>query len=120
MRAPREAQRLVVEPQATPAYVSFVWQDLAPGAIQFDAPLVHLETQHQDGRWVPLFIDTIPVNDQGLHIEIRYVRDLPLAGAGVWQTTWYPQTLVSGPLRFVIAARHQLSPLYSEPFRLLP
>jgi len=53
-------------------------------------------------------------------MEIRYLREAPLAGAGVWQATWYPQAPLSGALRFVIAPRGTLPPLYSEPFTLSP
>jgi neutral ceramidase len=116
----REAQQVILDRSTTPPSASFVWQDLSPGTISFDAPLVHLETQSRDGRWVPLFVDALPVDDRGLHIEIRYLREAPLAGAGVWQTTWYPQAPLSGPLRFVIAPRGTLPPLYSEPFTLSP
>ena len=116
----REAQRVTLDRSTTPPRASFVWQDLSPGTISFDAPLVHLETQIRDGRWVPLFIDALPVDDQGLHLEIRYLREAPLAGAGVWQATWYPQAPLSGALRFVIAPRGTLPPLYSEPFTLSP
>ena len=88
MQGGREAQRVTLDRRTTPPSASFVWQDLSPGTISFDAPLVHLETQSRDGRWVPLFIDALPVDDRGLHLEIRYLREAPLAGAGVWQATW--------------------------------
>jgi neutral ceramidase len=120
MQEGREAQRVTLEHSTTPPSASFVWQDLSPGTISFDAPLVHLETQSRDGHWVPLFVDALPVDDQGLHIEIRYLREAPHAGAGVWKTTWYPQAPFSGAFRFVIAARGTLPPLYSEPFTLSP
>ena len=120
MQGGREAQRVTLERSTTPPSASFVWQDLSPGTISFDAPLVHLETQSRDGHWVPLFVDALPVDDRGLHIEIRYLGEAPHAGAGVWKTTWYPQTPLSGAFRFVIAARGTLPPLYSEPFTLSP
>ena len=120
MQGGREAQRVTLEHSTTPPSASFVWQDLSPGTISFDAPLVHLETQSRDGHWVPLFVDALPVDDRGLHIEIRYLREAPHAGAGVWKTTWYPQAPLSGAFRFVIAARGTLPPLYSEPFTLSP
>jgi neutral ceramidase len=120
MQGGREAQQVILDHSTTPPNASFVWQDLSPGTISFDAPLVHLETQSHDGRWVPLFVDAQPVDDRGLHLEIRYLREAPLAGAGVWQATWYPQTAVAGSLRFVIAPRGTLPPLYSEPFTLSP
>jgi neutral ceramidase len=120
MRGRREAQRVVLDRTTTPSIARFVWQDLAPGAIQLDAPLVSLETQRSDGRWVPLVVDSMPVDDRGLHIEIRYLHEAPLAGAGVWQATWYPQASIPGPCRFGIAARQNLPPLYSEAFTLSP
>ena len=120
MRSGREAQRIALDRNTTPPSASFVWQDLSPGTISFDAPLVHLETQSRDGRWVPLFIDALPVDDQGLHIEIRYLGEAPRAVAGVWQAVWYPQVSFSDPVRFVIAPRGTLPPLYSEPFTLSP
>jgi neutral ceramidase len=120
MQGGREAQRVILERRTMPPSASFVWQDLSPGTISFDAPLVHLETQSRDGRWVPLFIDALPVDDRGLHMEIRYLGEAPRAGAGVWQAIWYPQAPVSGALRFVIAPRGTLPPLYSEPFTLSP
>jgi neutral ceramidase len=120
MQGGREAQRVILERRTMPPSASFVWQDLSPGTISLDAPLVHLETQSRDGRWVPLFIDALPVDDRGLHIEIRYLGEAPRAGAGVWQAIWYPQAPVSGALRFVIAPRGTLPPLYSEPFTLSP
>jgi neutral ceramidase len=120
MQEGREAQQVILDRSTTPPSASFVWQDLSPGTISFDAPLVHLETQSHDGRWVPLFVDTQPVDDRGLHLEIRYLREAPRAGAGVWQATWYPQASVAGSLRFVIAPRGTLPPLYSEPFTLSP
>jgi neutral ceramidase len=120
MQGGREAQRVTLDRSTTPPSASFVWQDLSPGTISFDAPLVHLEIQSRDGRWVPLFVDVLPVDDQGLHLEIRYLREAPLAGAGVWQSTWYPQAPFSGVFRFVIAPRGTLPPLYSEPFTLSP
>jgi neutral ceramidase len=120
MQGGREAQQVTLEHSTTPPSANFVWQDLSPGTISFDAPLVHLETQSRDGHWVPLFVDALPVDDRGLHIEIRYLREVPHAGAGVWKTTWYPQAPLSGAFRFVIAARGTLPPLYSEPFTLSP
>jgi neutral ceramidase len=120
MQGGREAQRVTLDHSTTPPSASFVWQDLSPGTISFDAPLVHLETQSRDGRWMPLFVDALPVDDQGLHIEIRYLREAPHTGAGVWQATWYPQASVIGSLRFVIAPRGTLPSLYSEPFMLSP
>jgi hypothetical protein len=120
MQGGREAQQVILDHSTTPPIASFVWQDLSPGTISFDALLVHLETQSHDGRWVPLFVDALPVDDRGLHLEIRYLREAPLAGAGVWQATWYPQASVAGSLRFVIAPRGTLPPLYSEPFVLSP
>ena len=120
MQGGREAQRVTLDRSTTPLSASFVWQDLSPGTISFDAPLVHLEIQSRDGRWVPLFVDALLVDDRGLYIEIRYLREAPLAGAGVWQATWYPQGPLSGVLRFVIAPRGTLPPLYSEPFTLSP
>ena len=67
MQGGREAQRShwIAVPRLR---ASFVWQDLSPGTISFDAPLVHLETQSRDGRWVPLFVDALPVDDRGLHL----------------------------------------------------
>jgi neutral ceramidase len=120
MQGGREAQRVTLDHSSTPPSVSFVWEDLRPGAISLDAPLVHLETQSRDGSWAYLFVDAVPVDDQGLHLEIRYLREAPRAGAGVWKATWYPQAALSGPLRFVIAPRGTLPPLYSEPFTLVP
>jgi neutral ceramidase len=120
MQGRREAQRVTLDRSTTSPSASFVWQDLSPGTISFDAPLVHLEIQNRDGRWMPLFIDAVPVDDQGLHIEIRYLREAALAGAGVWQATWYPPAPISGTLRFVIAARGTIPSLYSEPFTLAP
>jgi len=120
MQGERVAQRVTLDRSTTPPIASFVWQDLSPGTISLDAPLVHLETQSRDGGWVPLFVDLLSVDDQGLQFEIRYLREAPLAGAGVWQATWYPQVPLSGPLRFVIAPRGTLPPLYSEPFTLSP
>jgi neutral ceramidase len=120
MQGGRKAQRVTLDRSSTPPSASFVWEDLSPGAISLDAPLVHLETQSRDGSWVYLFVDSLPVDDQGLHIEIRYLREAPRTGVGVWQATWYPQASLSGPLRFVIAPRGTLSPLYSESFTLVP
>jgi neutral ceramidase len=120
MPGEREAQRVTLERSTTPPSASFVWQDLSPGAISLDAPLVHLESQSQDGHWTPLFVDALPVDDRGVHIEIRYLWEAPHAGAGVWKATWYPQAPLSGAFRFVIAARGTLPPLYSEPFTLSP
>jgi neutral ceramidase len=120
MQGGREAQRVTLDHSSTPPSVSFVWEDLRPGAISLDAPLVHLETQSRDGSWAYFFVDAVPVDDQGLHLEIRYLREAPRAGAGVWKATWYPQAALSGPLRFVIAPRGTLPPLYSEPFTLVP
>ncbi|HEY5866594.1 MAG TPA: neutral/alkaline non-lysosomal ceramidase N-terminal domain-containing protein [Candidatus Tectomicrobia bacterium] len=120
MQGGREAQRVTLDHSTTPPSASFVWEDLSPGAIVLDAPLVHLETQSRDGSWAYLFVDSLPVDDQGLHIEIRYLREASRAGAGVWQAAWYPQTAPSGPLRFVIAPRGTLPPLYSEPFTFVP
>ena len=120
MEGGREAQRVTLDRNTTPPSARFVWQDLSPGTISLDAPLVHLETQSRDGHWVPLFVDALPVDDQGLHLEIRYLREAPLAGAGVWQATWYPQAPLAGVLRFAIAPRGTLPTLYSEPFTLSP
>ena len=120
MQGERQAQRVTLDRSTTPPSASFVWQDLSPGTISFDAPLVHLETQSRDGRWAPLFIDALPVDDRGLQFEIRYLREAPLVGTGVWQATWYPQAPLSGVLRFAIAPRGTLPPLYSEPFTLSP
>lgn len=118
MRGARVAEPVSVELNATPPQVRFRWQDLGPGAIELDAPLVFVQMQERDGRWVPLVLQEVPVNDQGLRLEIRYLQDVPATGAGLWQTTWYLQGEVNTPLRFAIAARGVHPVLYSEPFRL--
>ena len=120
MRSRREAQPVVLDHASTPPSARFVWQDLAPGAIQLDAPLVYLEIQSHDGRWVPLVVDSIPVDDRGLHIEIRYLQEVPDAGAGLWQATWYPRASIPGAFRFGIIPRQNLPALYSEAFTLSP
>ena len=118
LHAPREARRLVLEQSAPPSVVYFDWQDFAPGAIQFDGPLVSLEVQTPAGTWRRLFVDEIPVDDRGLAVEIRYLQDVPEVGAGLWRATWYPAGPVPGLLRFAIATRQNLPPVYSESFRL--
>jgi len=120
MRGRREAQQVILDHASTPPSVRFVWQDLAPGAIQLDAPLIYLETQSHDGRWVPLVVDSIPVDDRGLYIEIRYLQEVPHAGAGLWQATWYPRASIPGTFRFGIIPRQNLPALYSEAFTLSP
>jgi neutral ceramidase len=118
MRGKREAQWVVLDHTITPPSARFVWQDLAPGAIQLDAPLVYLETQSNDGGWIPLVVDAMPVDDRGIHIEIRYLQEVPHIGAGLWQATWYPQTSIPGAFRFGILPRQHLPALHSESFTL--
>jgi neutral ceramidase len=121
MQGAREAGRVKVDHSTTPPTVRFVWQDSAPGAIQFDLLLVRLETQDSNGHWVSLLEDRVPVDDRGLHLEVRYLHDVELPGTGEWQTTWSPQApLPGGLLRFAIAAREGLPALHSAPFSLLP
>jgi neutral ceramidase len=118
MPGARAAGPIRIERTTTPPHVSFRWQDLGPGAIELDQPLVSVETQERDGRWSLLFLNDIPVNDQGLHLEIRHLEAQPATGASLWQATWYPAGEVATPLRFVIAARGIHPVLYSEPFIL--
>jgi neutral ceramidase len=121
MQGEREAGRVKVDHSTTPPTVHFVWQDTTPGAIQFDLLLVRLETQDRNGHWVSLLVDHVPVDDRGLRLEVRYLRDAELPGTGEWQATWYPQTpLPGGLLRFAIAAREELPALHSAPFSLVP
>lgn len=120
LRGRREAQRLELDQSVTPPMPSFTWQDFMPGAIQFDGSLVALEVQTREGLWAPLFVDDVPVDDRGLSLEVRYLQEVPQAAAGLWRATWYPPGPTPGLLRFVIAARHNQPPLYSEPFTLTP
>ncbi len=95
---------------------SFLWYDLPPGSIP-DAPLVRIEAQHSDGRWIRFRRDHVPVDDRGLHLEVRYLPDPDDPGAGVWKATWYPQPPLPGRLlRFAIAAPEGQPELYSAPF----
>ena len=101
----------------TPPLVQFQWQDGTPGAMPSDMSLVRIEHQDNSGNWGTYHSDGLPVDDRGLGIEVRYVRETGFAGVGIWQAVWYPQLpLPAGRFRFAIAARDAWPELYSVPF----
>jgi hypothetical protein len=114
-----EAMQVEVFASQIPPRVQFQWQDGTPGSVPSDRSLVRLEIQNGNHNWVAYRRDGIPVDDQGLDIDLHYRGETEFAGVGVWQATWYPQTpLPAGRLRFAISARDAWPALYSVPFTL--
>jgi neutral ceramidase len=114
-----EAMQVEVFASQTPPRVQFQWQDGTPGSMPSARSLVRLETQNGNHNWVAYQRDGIPVDDQGLDIDLHYIGETEFAGVGIWQATWYPQTPPpAGRLRFAISARDTWPALYSVPFTL--
>jgi neutral ceramidase len=81
----------------------FEWRDMRPGSIEFHRSLVRVE-QRQGDSWVTLEIDGVPVNDEGLDIEIRHTGH-QARGASGWRTSWCPSSATVGVFRILIEPR---------------
>lgn len=103
--------------------VDFEWRDLGPDKIQLEAPLVSIEKKNANGSWFSYSnANGVPVDDRGAQLEVRLLppnfRNISEAGRE-WRVTWYAGSLCSTEsLRFVVAERHGVDVLTSEPFNL--
>ena len=94
-------------------YIAVRWQDVAADKIDWHNALVSIEVE-TNGQWQPLSIDGQPINDDGYDIEVRYLDDAD-QGMAHYESRWY-NPAANGRYRFVIADRHGLGQLVSEPF----
>lgn len=95
-------------------YIYLQWQDVSPDKINFHQALISIE-ENIEGKWQPLSIGLMPVNDEGYDIDVRYLDDAD-KGMATYQTRWYnPKT--NGEFRFKIYTRASGNAIYSQPFR---
>lgn len=81
-----------------------VWRDVAPGALTWHEPLVRVEAETADGRWVPAVRHDRPVDDQGWHVGITYLGKDKASGHR-YAARWYdPHLGGSRRHRFVLVA----------------
>lgn len=106
-------QAVMAEDANEENYIAVRWQDIAPAAIHFDRPLVHVE-QKVNGNWQQLVVNGEPVFDDGYDVEVRYLDDAD-KGMAEYESRWY-NPVAGGQYRFVIAPRDGRAPLISETF----
>jgi len=96
---------------------SFSWIDLPPGALDFGELLVRIEVEDAAGIWQPFVKDDMPVDDRGLEIEVRSLKEYE--NGWLWRAAWLPSgPLPAGTFRFVILERTGQPALCSRPFNL--
>lgn len=97
----------------------FRWRDAAPATLQFDRPLVSIETREsKEESWSPLIREGVEVNDQGYDMSVRLTREPDESGMAEYEAAWY-DPLFRGEgyeYRFVIAERDSLPVLTSTSF----
>lgn len=114
----RLASPRFVDPTATTdGYWQFEWQDVAPGDLEWNKPLVRVEAQEADGGWATASRKGQHVDDGGWHVEVSLGDSPPRSPTHAYAARWFNPAL--GPERahrFVLAANRRQPELASEPF----
>ncbi len=91
------------------------WVDVAPGNLEWHAPLVRVEAADGDGPWRPATDRGRPVDDQGWSIEVTYLRQD--GDAHHYRVRWHDPAFAGGRRhRFVLETNGGQPELASEPF----
>jgi len=113
-------RKAVMQPNAVKAekeyeedYITFRWQDVGAGEIDFHEPLCGVEVKIDD-QWASMVEDGRPIDDDGYDLEIRYLNKLD-DGMGEYEVRWY-NPVPGGEYRFRIEPRKKQPALTSRAF----
>jgi len=111
-------RHISAEPQWDDNSAYIDWQDYIPGNIEFDRPLVKVQVQQSEQIWEDLYLDDLPISDQGIRVAIRYLGNSKKKGMGTWRAVWWTHGhQLNGTYRFVILPRGGYTELTSQSFR---
>ncbi|MFZ5563190.1 MAG: neutral/alkaline non-lysosomal ceramidase N-terminal domain-containing protein [Thermodesulfobacteriota bacterium] len=97
----------------------FGWRDVPPSMIDFDRPLVRVETSPDGKTWQLLCdADGRPADDTGYDVSVAF-KKMADGHMGIYEARWYnpPVETHGAYYRFAVLPRGDFDPLYSEPFQ---
>jgi len=100
------------------SYYRFRWLDVPPCMIDFDRPLVRIESAKDMDSWSPLYsTDGRAVDDGGYDLSVRFCGRINSDNMGEYEARWYnPETVPGRRYRFVVLPRGTFRTLRSGPF----
>ncbi|MCG8671769.1 MAG: neutral/alkaline non-lysosomal ceramidase N-terminal domain-containing protein [Pseudomonadales bacterium] len=100
------------------AYWEFQWQDVPANMIEFHRSLVRIEARDSNDQWVPLEIDGVPVDDDGMDISVKHLNQFTETNMALYQVRWHSPELDQGKeYRFAILPRNNWEQLSSQSFK---
>jgi neutral ceramidase len=106
------------EPEGGEEYWHIKWVDVPPTLIDFHRRLVSIEYSEDGGKWFPLEMDGIPVNDDGYDLSVTFTGKLTDSKMGIYETRWFnPEKREGRWYRFRIEPRQGQEIFFSKAFK---